>query len=71
LEYTDTNNESSKWIDGAIMNKTQALQNLLNGTASEEEIKLLKGRLASGGDFHRRKWTKKEVYFLLKAIFIP
>ena len=30
------------------MDKTQALQNLLNGTASEEEINLLKGGLASG-----------------------
>jgi hypothetical protein len=30
------------------MDKTQALQNLLNGTASEEEIELLKHGLASG-----------------------
>ncbi len=30
------------------MDKTQALQNLLNGTASEEEINLLKQALASG-----------------------
>ncbi len=30
------------------MDKTQALQNLLNGTASEEEINLLKHGLASG-----------------------
>jgi hypothetical protein len=30
------------------MDKTQTLQNLLNGTASEEEINLLKGGLASG-----------------------
>jgi hypothetical protein len=30
------------------MDKTQALQNLLNGTATEEEINLLKGGLASG-----------------------
>jgi WD40 repeat protein/energy-coupling factor transporter ATP-binding protein EcfA2 len=30
------------------MEKTQALQNLLNGTASEEDINLLKGGLASG-----------------------
>ena len=30
------------------MDKTQALQNLLNGTASEEDINLLKGGLASG-----------------------
>jgi hypothetical protein len=29
------------------MDKTQALQNLLNGTASEEEIELLKQGLAS------------------------
>ncbi len=31
------------------MDKTQALQNLLNGTAPVEEINLLKGGLASGG----------------------
>ena len=30
------------------MDKTQTLQNLLNGTASEEEIQLLKQALASG-----------------------
>jgi hypothetical protein len=30
------------------MDKNNALQNLLNGTASEEEINLLKGGLASG-----------------------
>jgi hypothetical protein len=30
------------------MDKTQALQNLLNGTASEEEIELLKQGLTSG-----------------------
>jgi hypothetical protein len=30
------------------MDKTKALQKLLNGTASEEEISLLKGSLASG-----------------------
>jgi hypothetical protein len=40
------------------MDKTQALQNLLNGTASEEEIQLLKQALASGeisigGDVNR------------------
>jgi hypothetical protein len=29
------------------MDKTQALQNLLNGTALEEDINLLKGGLAS------------------------
>jgi hypothetical protein len=30
------------------MDKTKALQNLLNGTATEEEIELLKHGLASG-----------------------
>jgi hypothetical protein len=35
-------------MNGATMDQTQALQNLLNGTASEEEINLLKGGLASG-----------------------
>jgi hypothetical protein len=40
------------------MDQTQALQNLLNGTASEEEINLLKhglisGEISSGGNFNQ------------------
>jgi len=35
-------------MNGATMDKTQALQNLLNGAASEEDVELLKRLLASG-----------------------
>ena len=35
------------------MDKTQALQNLLNGTASEEDINLLKHGIVSGENFLR------------------